>query len=214
MHLRAFLCQLYSKYPIMKKLAFPLKFTFKISTLSNDFIAEDATGTQVAYVRQKMFKLKEEVKVYKDETKSELITTIKANKWLDFSASYNFWDEEGNNYGKIGRKGWSSLWKANYEIYDAVPNLNFTIREDNAWVKVLDGLLGEIPVLNFLTGYLFNPAYKIMDEKGTVVAMLKKEPSFWGRKFIVEKVGEIEELEEERIVVGLMMLVLLERRRG
>lgn len=198
----------------MKKLNFPLKFTFKISTLSNDFIAEDATGTQVAYVRQKMFKLKEEVKVYNDESKSELITTIKANQWLDFSASYNFWDEDGNNYGKIGRKGWASLWKAHYEIYDAVPNLNFTIREDNAWVKVMDGLLGEIPVLSFFTGYLFNPAYKVMDENGATVAMLKKEPSFWGRKFIVEKVGRIEEQEEERIVVGLMMLVLLERRRG
>jgi len=198
----------------MKKLSFPLKFNFKISTLSNDFTAVDSTGTQVAYVRQKMFKLKEEVKVYKDESKSELITTIKANKWLDFSASYNFWDEAGNNYGKIGRKGWSSLWKANYEIYDNESKLNFTIREANAWVKVMDGLLGEIPILSFFTGYLFNPAYKIMDEKGQIVAMLKKEPSFWGRRFIVEKAGQIEDAEEERLVIGLMMLVLLERRRG
>jgi len=198
----------------MKKLSFPLKFTFKISTLSNDFIAEDSSGAQVAYVRQKMFKLKEEVKVYKDESKSELITTIKADKWLDFSASYNFWDERGNNYGKIGRKGWASLWKAHYEIYDNAPKLNFTIREANGWVKVVDGLIGEIPILGFFTGYLFNPAYNIMDEKGKVVAMLKKETSFWGRRFIVEKLGQIEELEEERIVIGLMMLVLLERRRG
>lgn len=198
----------------MKKLAFPLKFTFKISTLSNDFVAEDATGTQIAYVRQKMFKLKEEVKVYSDESKSELITTIKADKWLDFSTSYNFWDEHGNNYGKIARRGWASLWKANYEIYDEVPKLNFRVREANGWVKVLDGLLGEVPILGFFTGYLFNPAYKIMDENEQVVAMLKKDPSFWGRRFSVEKLGQIEALEEERIVIGLMMLVLLERRRG
>ncbi len=198
----------------MKKLSFPLKFTFKISSLANDFKAEDATGTQVAYVRQKLFKLKEEVKVYNDESGTELICTIKANKWLDFSASYNFWDEEDNNFGKIARKGWASLWKANYEIYDDEPKLNFTIREANGWVKVLDGLLGEIPILGMLTGYLFNPAYKIMDQKGNIVAMLKKDPSFWGRKFTVEKLGQIDDPEEERIVIGLMMLVLLERRRG
>lgn len=198
----------------MKKLSFPLQFTFKISTLSNDFIAEDATGVQVAYVRQKLFKLKEEVKVYKDESKSELITTIKADKWLDFSAAYNFWDEDGNNYGKIARKGWASLWKANYEIYDSVPNLNFRVREANGWVKVMDGILGEIPILGALTGYLFNPSYIVVDERDNEVAILKKEPSFWGRRFSVDKVGQIDQEEEERIVIGLMMLVLLERRRG
>ena len=198
----------------MKKLTFPLKFNFKISTLASDFTVTDASGSQVAYVRQKMFKLKEEVKVYKDESKSELIATIKADKWLDFSASYNFWDENGNNFGKIGRKGWASLWKAHYEIFDASPKLNFTVREGNAWVKVVGGLIGEIPILNLFTGYLFNPSYDVTDEKGDIVARLTKEPSFWGRKFTVDRAGQIEDDEEERIVIGLMMMVLLERRRG
>ena len=71
--------------------------------------------------------------VYNDQLKEEVICCIRADKWMDFSASYNFWEEEGNDFGKIGRKGWSSLWKAFYEIYDNEPKLNFTIREENAW---------------------------------------------------------------------------------
>jgi hypothetical protein len=35
-----------------------------------------------------------------------------------------------------------------------------------------------------------------------------------GRKFKVEKSGDFEDGEEDRIVLGLMMMILLERRRG
>jgi len=61
---------------------FPLSLTFKISTFSNDFIAEDANGKTIAYVRQKMLKFIEEVQVYSNENRAELNYTIKANKWF------------------------------------------------------------------------------------------------------------------------------------
>lgn len=51
---------------------FPLNFTFKITTISNDFRVNDATGAEVAFVRQKLFKLKEEVQVFNDESRSQL----------------------------------------------------------------------------------------------------------------------------------------------
>jgi uncharacterized protein YxjI len=73
---------------------FPLNFTFKITTISNDFRVNDATGAEVAFVRQKLFKLKEEVQVFNDESRSQLNFTVKANKWLDFSAAYVFYDNQ------------------------------------------------------------------------------------------------------------------------
>ena len=47
----------------MNQLQFPLNFTFRITTLSNDFVAQDVNGNTVAYVRQKMLKLLEEVQM-------------------------------------------------------------------------------------------------------------------------------------------------------
>jgi len=41
---------------------------------------------------------------------------------------------------------------------------------------------------------------------------LKKEPSFWGRKFVLDKLGVIDQDVSERIMLSLMMMVLLERR--
>ncbi|MEM7369706.1 MAG: hypothetical protein AAF587_13970 [Bacteroidota bacterium] len=198
----------------MQNLKFPLHFTFKISTLSNDFVAKDAEERTIAYVRQKMLKLIDEVLVYKDESKSEVKYSIKANKWIDFSAAYLFSDQSGRELGRVARKGWASLWKARYEIYDENQKQDLLIQEENGWVKVIDGMVGEIPILGMLTGYLFNPSYLLTRPDGSEVAKLSKEPSFFGRKFKVEKLAPFEEGEETRIVLGLMMMILMERRRG
>lgn len=182
--------------------------------MSNDFTATDAEGRTIAYVRQRMLRFKEEVNVYKGENRSEEAFVIKANQWIDFSATYTFSDHQGREVGSIARKGWSSLWRARYELFDQNQRQDLLIREENVWAKIMDGLMGEIPVLNILTGYLFHPSYLVTRPNGTLVARLKKRPSFWGRKFKVDKLDEFEEGEEDRVLLGLMMMILLERRRG
>jgi len=198
----------------MSGLQFPIDFTFKLSTLANDFTATDANGRMIAYVRQKMFKLKEAIQIFTDESKSQVAYTINADKWIDFSAAYSFKNAAGQTLGKVARKGWRSIWKAKYEIIDQNDEHQYSITEENAWVKVFDALLGEIPVLSFFTGYLFNPTYAVTNEEGEIIARLKKEPSFFGKKFSVAKIGEMDADDGQRIILSLMMMVLLERRRG
>ena len=198
----------------MKDIKFPVELVFKIGTLANDFEARDAQGITLAYVYQKMFKFKEEILVYTDTSKSEVLYTIKADSWLDFSAAYCFYDKKGEELGKIVRKGWKSIWRSNYQIIDKYSQEQFNIMEESAWVKVMDGFLGEIPVLNFLTGYLFNPSYILKSIDGTEIARLAKLPSFWGRKFRITALSDIHPEDEPRIMLSYMMMVLLERERG
>ena len=198
----------------MNSLNFPLTLTFKITTLSNDFTAQDANGNTVAYVRQKMLKLMEEVQVFNNESRSELNYTIRANKWLEFSATYTFTDRMGYETGRIVRKGWASLWKANYEILDEKQQTDLVIHEENPWAKIFDSMVGELPLVGMLTGYLFHPSYIATRPDGTQVARLKKEPSFFGRKFTIDKLSQFQTGEEDRLLLGLMMLILLERQRG
>lgn len=198
----------------MQNISFPLKFKFNISTFANDFVATDASGATVAYVRQKMFKLKEDILVYTDESKTEINYRIQADRWIDFSAAYSFTDKSGSELGKIARKGWRSIWKAKYELIDQNKKLQYHIREDNAWVKVFDSMFGEIPILGMFTGYFFNPSYSVLDLNNKPIVKLKKEGSFFGRKFSVSKLQEIDKDDEYRILLGLMMMVLLERRKG
>ena len=198
----------------MQQLRYPLTFSFKLTTLANDFTARDAGGSVVAYVRQKMLKLREHIEVFADEDRSRVNYHIRADSWIDFSAAYAFTDDRGAKVGKIARKGWRSIWKAEYEIIDQHDKLQFHIREENGWVKVADSMLGEIPVLGMLTGYFFNPTYIITDLRDREIARLSKRPTFFGREFEVSKLNQINADDDDRIMLGLMMMILLERRRG
>ena len=199
----------------MQEIRYPLIFTFNIATLANDFTARDAGGEVVAYVRQKMLKLKEDIQVYSDESRSRVLYDIRADRWLDWSAAYAFSDARGRRFGKVARKGWRSLWKAEYDIVDQHDQMQYKIQEENGWVKVLDGLVGEIPVLGYFTGYFLNPSYVVTDTRGRQVARLTKEASFLGRRFIVDKLMPFGgEDADDRVMLGLMMMILLERRRG
>ena len=198
----------------MNDLHFPIKLVFNISSLHNDFSATDANGRTVAYVKQKLFKVKEDISVFTDESQATLSYKIKADRWIDFSAAYSITNHEGVELGKVARKGWRSIWKAEYLLIDPNEQPHYKIQEENGWIKVLDSLLSEIPFLGLLTGYLFNPSYLVTNNDLQPVARLKKEASFWGRKFEITKLAETVHEDDERMMLGLMMMILLERRRG
>lgn len=193
---------------------FPLRFTFKITTITNDFRVHDAEGREQAFVRQKLFKLKEEIHVFSNEDRSQLNFKIKADRWLDFSATYRFFDARDKEVGSIVRRGMRSLWKASYQIFDENQQPDFAVNEENAMVKVFDGFFGELPIIGLFSGYFFNPSYTVTRPDGTIIARLQKEKSFFGRRFSVNKLAEFESGEENRILLGLMMMILLERDRG
>ena len=198
----------------MQNLQYPLFLKFKITTLSSDFTITDSNENSLAYVRQKMFRLKEDVVVFNNESKSQENFRIRANQWIDFNASYAITDSFGKNLGKIARKGMRSIWKATYNIFDQNDTQKYKVQEENAWVKVLDGMVGEIPIIGMFTGYFLNPSYIVHDNNGKEIYRLKKMPSFFGRKFQLDQINDIPDHEETLVVLSLMMMVLLERAKG
>lgn len=198
----------------MQNLQYPLFLKFKISTLSSDFTITDNNGNSLAYVRQKMFKLKEDVVVFSNESRTQENFRIKANQWIDFNASYGITDNSGRNLGKIARKGMRSIWKATYNIINSNDQQKYKVQEENAWTKVLDSLVGEIPIIGMFTGYFLNPSYIVHDNNGKEIYRLKKLPSFFGRKFQLDQINDIADEEETLVVLSLMMMVLLERATG
>ena len=102
------------------------------------------------YVKQKAFKLKEAVKVYADEGQTNLLYTIGADRMIDFSAEYHIRDAAGQTLGMVKRRGMRSLWRAQYEVSRS-GTVVFTIQEENPWVKLVNGLIGEIPIIGMFT---------------------------------------------------------------
>lgn len=193
---------------------YPLELSFKILALASQIYIRDSNQQLIGYVKQKMFKLKEDINVFADEGQTQLLFNIKADRVIDFSARYNFTAANGTHIGSIKRQGMRSIWKANYEISDANNQQVLQINEENAWVKVFDSLIGEVPILGMFSGYMFNPAYIISKNDGTPIARLHKEKAFLESKFIFTAQVQMQSNEETILLLGVLMMTLLERMRG
>ena len=88
------------------------------------------------------------------------------------------------------------------------------ISEENGWIKVIDSLLGEIPVVGMFTGYFFNPSYILARIDETQVARLQKQPAFFEGKFQMSSLGQMSPDEEVRVLLSFLMMTLIERSRG
>ncbi len=134
---------------------------------------------------------------------------------IDWSARYFSTDAKGVDIGSVGRRGWRSLWRAHYETFNPGDNIpDFSLREENAGAKVMDSLLGEVPILGMLTGYFFHPRYLASRSDGRPAMRLTKLPAFFEGRFQIEKLGDLTPREELNLFLSFLMLVLLERRRG
>ncbi len=193
---------------------YPLNITFKILALARQLSVTEASGQLAMYVRMKMLKLKEEVQVFADKERTRQLFTIKADRVIDFSAKYNFIDASGAPLGAVKRRGMKSLWKSHYDIFESGEEAVMTIQEENPWVKVMDAIFGDIPVIGFFAGYVFHPVYLVTDTSGKTVMKLKKMPAFFEGKFEIEKLEEMDPQTETRILLSLLMMLLLERSRG
>ncbi len=192
---------------------YPLQLRFKILALAPQIYVQDAGGNEVCYVKQKLFKLREKVEVFTNSSRQNLLATIQADRIIDFNAAYAFRTPEGQQFGAVRRRGLRSLWKAHYEILDGNGQVAYDIREVNPWSKILDSVLGDIPIVGLFTGFFCHPKYSI-SRQGNAVMQFTKNRAFLESSFNIEKVGDLPAQDELPIILSLLMFGLLERSRG
>jgi hypothetical protein len=190
---------------------YPLQFSFKILAFAPQIFIRDATGADICYVKQQLFKLKEKIRVYTNPSMSSLLAEINADRIIDFSATYTFTDPNGVPFGAVRRKGLRSLWRTHYDVLENGA-VAYTVREGNPWSKMADGMFGEIPIIGLLSGYLFHPRYDVFDTQNRLVFSLHKKPAFLEGKFELRKHQDVP--NDITIIMAVFMTALLERQRG
>lgn len=120
-------------------------------------------GEMLLYSRQRMFRLKEDIRVYRDEEMSQEILQIRARQVLDFSAAYDVVDSlSGHKVGALRRRGWQSLARDEWQILSADDTPIGLIQEDTlgrallrrfllgAWLpQHYEATLGTVKVADF-----------------------------------------------------------------
>ena len=81
-------------------------------------------------------------------------------------------------------------------------------------MRLFDNLVGQIPFVGLLTGYIFNPTYIVTRIGGGEMLRMIKRPSLLESRFTIEQKGSLDPAEQQGAMLALMMIVLLEKSRG
>lgn len=110
--------------------------------LTGKFRFYDPAGRMIMFSEQKMFRLREDIRVYSDESKMQEVLSIKARQIIDFSAAYDVVDVEMNQkVGVLRRKGLRSILRDEWEVLDANDHAIGILFEDSVGLALLRRLL-------------------------------------------------------------------------
>jgi len=195
---------------------YPIKFRFTYLTLGSKITVTDATERVIFFVERKAFKFKEDIRIYNDINKTEEIFAIKAQSWIDWSSIYDFKTPDGINIGSVKRRGMKSFWKATYEIMQADKQIDYILKEENPFAKIMDNIMGEIPIVNIFTGLMFNPKYVVLNSDQQIVMRLTKKRSITEGIFLLDEIQKFARTPEEemRVLLGVFTAMILEKNRG
>jgi len=118
--------------------------------LGSNFRIFDPNGQLVLFSHQKAFKLREDIRIYGDEAKSQELLSIKARQIIDWSAAYDVVDAtNGEKVGAFKRKGWTSIVRDKWIVMDKEDRELGFIEEDQMVLALVRRFLTNLVPQNY-----------------------------------------------------------------
>lgn len=104
-------------------------------------------GSLKAFVEQKRVALKEKISFYSDESKSQLLFTLRAEKVLDVHGRYMVEDQSGRLIGNFKKEFAKSLINSTWNILDDSGQPKIQVSESNQALAIFRRFGGYIPII-------------------------------------------------------------------
>jgi len=109
------------------------------------FHVYNTMGKLILFSKQKAFKLKEDIRIFTDESMSAERLVIKARQIVDFSAAYDVVDQaENRKIGALRRKGWKSIVRDSWEFLGQDDQPIAVLAEDSMFLSLLRRFLSNL----------------------------------------------------------------------
>lgn len=163
-----------------------LKVEQKITPITNKYLVfiVDENGEKsglVAYAQQKKIALKEKIDFYKDETKQDVIFSLRAEKVMDVHGRYLVEDTSGKPIGSFKKEFSKSFLKSTWSILKNDKPV-ITVTESNGVLAVLRRYIGFIPIVGEFADIIiaFFKYHFVFLEPGTqkAIGMFEKQKLF------------------------------------
>jgi hypothetical protein len=92
----------------------------KVFALAPTFEIFDAQGASLVYCQEKIFKIKDDIRIFSDSSKTTELLRIQQRNIIDWAGVFDVVDSAtGAKLGGFRRKGWRSMFRDEWEIMDA-----------------------------------------------------------------------------------------------
>ena len=176
----------------------------KVLTIGNKYWIEDEDGNVIGFTKQKLLKLKEDVRVYTDESMSQEVFRIQQEQIMDVWGKFAVIDSASDRIlGYIKRKALKSgfLWDE-WEIYDANENLIGRVEESKGL-----GL-----VRKYVPGGALVPEKMKVKLDGREVAEINQKFKIIGDIWELRCKDLPEDFDRRVLLAGLILMAMIERR--
>jgi len=164
----------------------------------------NAQGDLLAFCNQKAFKLKEDIRLYTDESMAVERLRIAARKIIDFGAAYDVINSgTDSKVGALKRKGWKSMLRDEWIVMDQDDREIGSITEDSVLMAMVRRLLTN----------LFPQSFHLRDETGTELARFRTHFNPFVHRLTVT-VYEDCSLDPYLVLAAGILLVAIEGRQG
>lgn len=171
----------------------------KIFSFAPKLYIWDRAGCTLAFVRKKVFAVRDDVRIFTDEAQSFELLRIKGRNIIDFGASFDVIDSlnGGQKAGALRRRGWKSLMRAEWDILDALDQEIGKIREDSALLAAMRRLILKIIPQSFT-----------FEVRGHVVGTAKQSWNIFAPTMTVDFTTDPGKMLDRRLLVAAITLLM------
>jgi hypothetical protein len=170
----------------------------------NKFWFEDVNEKRYGFCEQKRFKIKEDIRIYSDESKSHEWLKIKQKQLVDAWGGYDIMDSEsGEHIGTVRRKFWASVLRTKWHLLDAAGNEIGILIEDS---------MGYALARRFLLGILLPKKFHIEIGGGAEFVTMRQMFNPFIKKLVVN-IPPSHPLDR-RFIAGLAIVIAAIDGRG
>ena len=167
------------------------------------FHVYDERGNLLFYSKQKAFKLREDFRVYSDESQREELITIKTPQIFDFGATYNVQDSTtGAPVGSIKRKAIKSFFRDEWIFLSNEDREIGTLSEKSLAGAVLSRIIKWVP-----------QNYIIFSYDGRVIAEIKQHFNPFVLKYSMTLLTHEPLIDRKLLIAAGILLAGIEQRQ-
>ncbi len=174
----------------------PLVNRYRVSMLAADGNSE---GAPLVQVQQKRLKIREQIDIFGDDGRNELVLQLKAKSVFEMRGRSEVRLADGTLIGQLQKEFGKSLLRSTWEILDPAGRIVATAEESSMFIAILRRVWGQIPVVGAVPFML--PFHFDISVDGRPVGSYRRIWSLLDR-YVMDLSGDTEKRVDRRVAVA------------